>query len=180
MWTIHRRASHPAFRAAAAHRRNGRAAGCAAGAVPVAEACCIASSAPKARSASSPNGGATPAKPPGPAITTASKATTGLRFWVFREGIYGGGTAAPLVFARAVRMSPISLRKSARYAELQAATNFSFLEGGSHPHELWPAPLSLGSTPSPLPDRNFASARRIVRGANSAAPRLALKEREAR
>ena len=72
----HRRASHPAFRAASAYRCDGRAARCAAGAVPLAAKSCIASPAPKGRSALRPNGGAagTPTKPLRPAITTASKA----------------------------------------------------------------------------------------------------------
>ena len=81
------------------------------------------------------------------------ESTTGLRFWVFREGIYGGGTAAPLVFARAVPMSRTPPRKT-RYAELQAATNFSFLEGGSHPHELVARAAELGLDAIAITDRN--------------------------
>ncbi len=50
-------------------------------------------------------------------------------------------------------MSPISLRKGG-YAELQAATNFSFLEGGSHPHELVARAAELGLDAIAITDRN--------------------------
>src|ERR1700754_1564950 len=40
------------------------------------------------------------------------------------------------------------------YAELSALTNFSFLEGGSHPHELVVAAHSLGHRAIAIADRN--------------------------
>ncbi len=50
-------------------------------------------------------------------------------------------------------MSPMPPRKT-RYAELQAATNFSFLEGGSHPHELVARAAELGLDAIAITDRN--------------------------
>jgi error-prone DNA polymerase len=50
-------------------------------------------------------------------------------------------------------MSLISLGKGG-YAELQAATNFSFLEGGSHPHELVARAAELGLDAIAITDRN--------------------------
>ncbi len=50
-------------------------------------------------------------------------------------------------------MSRTPLRK-ARYAELQVATNFSFLEGGSHPHELVVRAVELGLGAIAITDRN--------------------------
>ncbi|WKW49714.1 error-prone DNA polymerase [Rhodomicrobium lacus] len=41
-----------------------------------------------------------------------------------------------------------------RYAELQAATNFSFLEGASHPHELVARAAELGLSAIAITDRN--------------------------
>ncbi|MBJ7535995.1 error-prone DNA polymerase [Rhodomicrobium vannielii ATCC 17100] len=41
-----------------------------------------------------------------------------------------------------------------RYAELQAATNFSFLEGASHPHELVARAAELGLSAVAITDRN--------------------------
>ncbi len=43
---------------------------------------------------------------------------------------------------------------SPRYAELQAATNFSFLEGGSHPHELVARAAELSLPAIAITDRN--------------------------
>ncbi len=43
---------------------------------------------------------------------------------------------------------------SARYAELQVTTNFSFLEGGSHPHELVARAAELGLGAIAITDRN--------------------------
>jgi error-prone DNA polymerase len=43
---------------------------------------------------------------------------------------------------------------SPRYAELQAATNFSFLEGGSHPHELVARAAGLSLSAIAITDRN--------------------------
>ncbi len=50
-------------------------------------------------------------------------------------------------------MSRTPLRE-VRYAELQAATNFSFLEGGSHPHELVIRAAGLGLDAIAITDRN--------------------------
>ncbi len=47
-----------------------------------------------------------------------------------------------------------SARARAGYAELQAATNFSFLEGGSHPHELIVRAAGLGLSAIAITDRN--------------------------
>ncbi len=44
--------------------------------------------------------------------------------------------------------------RKARYAELQATTNFSFLEGGSHPHELVVRAAELGLSAVAITDRN--------------------------
>ena len=52
----------------------------------------------------------------------------GRRYWLFRAGLYRPETRGALVPARALRMT--------RYAELQCTSNFSFLRGASHPHEL--------------------------------------------
>ena len=41
-----------------------------------------------------------------------------------------------------------------RYAELQTTTNFSFLEGGSHPHELVARAAELGLAAIAVTDRN--------------------------
>ncbi|MDB5436322.1 MAG: dnaE, partial [Phenylobacterium sp.] len=41
-----------------------------------------------------------------------------------------------------------------RYAELQAATNFSFLRGASHPHELVVGADALGMEAIGICDRN--------------------------
>src|SRR5262245_23719300 len=41
-----------------------------------------------------------------------------------------------------------------RYAELQAATNFSFLRGASHPHELVAGAAALGLEAIGICDRN--------------------------
>src|SRR3982750_258808 len=51
-----------------------------------------------------------------------------------------------MVAARAVRMT--------RYAELQATTNFSFLRGASHPHELLIGAAALGMEAIGVCDRN--------------------------
>jgi error-prone DNA polymerase len=48
------------------------------------------------------------------------------------------------------RMPPLK----ARYAELQVTTNFSFLEGGSHPHELVARAAKLGLDAVAITDRN--------------------------
>ena len=56
-------------------------------------------------------------------------------------------------------MSLISLRKGG-YAELQAATNFSFLEGGSHPHELVARAAELGLDAIAITDRNSLAGHR--------------------
>lgn len=40
------------------------------------------------------------------------------------------------------------------YAELQVTTNFSFLEGGSHPHELIVRAAELGLSTIAITDRN--------------------------
>ncbi|MGB9028030.1 MAG: error-prone DNA polymerase [Rhodomicrobium sp.] len=50
-------------------------------------------------------------------------------------------------------MSRIALRK-AGYAELQVTSNFSFLEGGSHPHELVVRAKELGLAALAITDRN--------------------------
>ena len=53
-----------------------------------------------------------------------------------------------------------------RYAELAATTNFSFLRGASHPHEMIAAATALGLTAIGIADRNtFAG---IVRGYDAA------------
>ncbi len=44
--------------------------------------------------------------------------------------------------------------RKARYAELQVTTNFSFLEGGSHPHELVARAAELGLDAIAITDRN--------------------------
>ena len=44
--------------------------------------------------------------------------------------------------------------RKARYAELQATSNFSFLEGGSHPHELIARAAELGLDAIAVTDRN--------------------------
>ena len=41
-----------------------------------------------------------------------------------------------------------------RYAELQVTTNFSFLEGASHPHELVVRAAELGLSTIAITDRN--------------------------
>ena len=43
---------------------------------------------------------------------------------------------------------------SIRYAELQVTTNFSFLEGASHPHELAVRAAELGLSAIAITDRN--------------------------
>ena len=45
-------------------------------------------------------------------------------------------------------------QRKARYAELQAVTNLSFLEGGSHPHELVVRAAELGLDAIAITDRN--------------------------
>ena len=81
------------------------------------------------------------------------ESASGLTLLGFPRGHLWRRAPAPLVFARAVRMSRTPLRK-ARYAELQAARNFSFLEGGSHPHELVVRAVELGLGAIAVTDRN--------------------------
>ncbi|MFN3744545.1 MAG: error-prone DNA polymerase [Hyphomicrobiaceae bacterium] len=67
-------------------------------------------------------------------------------------------------------MSPHIAR--AAYAELQATTNFSFLRGGSHPHELVAEAKVLGLSALAITDRNTLAG--IVR-AHTAAKQIGLK-----
>ena len=46
------------------------------------------------------------------------------------------------------------MTRPAQYAELQATTNFSFLEGASHPHELIVRAAELGLSAIAITDRN--------------------------
>src|SRR5258708_1049466 len=55
------------------------------------------------------------------------------------------------------------------YAELQVTTNFSFLRGASHPHQLVATANLLGQTPIAIPDTNRLAG--VVR-AYSAAPEI--------
>ena len=82
------------------------------------------------------------------ATITAWRIAQGRRFWVFRDGLYESETArAALVPAWAVRMS-------APFAELVAATNFSFLRGASHPSDMVLTALLLGHGGIGIADRN--------------------------
>ncbi|UQV18178.1 hypothetical protein MU852_15765 [Brevundimonas albigilva] len=69
----------------------------------------------------------------------------GRRFWLFRSGLRRGAGAA-LVRPRRLRMTA--------YAELAARSNFSFLEGASHPKHLVLSAILRGHTGLGLADRN--------------------------
>ena len=84
---------------------------------------------------------------------------TGLRFWIFRDGLYdreiaqrrGRTRAAELVRARAVRMKgPDGMA----YAEIGITTNFSFLRGGSHPQDYVHQASDLGLPAIGIADHN--------------------------
>src|SRR5690606_14869301 len=70
-----------------------------------------------------------------------------------------------LVAAWGVRMTPA-------YAELQTTSNFSFLRGGSHPHELVAAAAELGLAALAVTDHNTLAG--VVR-AHSAAKELGVR-----
>ncbi len=90
----------------------------------------------------------------------------GLRFWLFRAGLYRDMAQAPrlehahemaswlrdaaLVPARDVCVSLVMTR----YIEFAAASNFSFLRGASHPEELMLQASALGLSGLGLCDRN--------------------------
>ena len=61
----------------------------------------------------------------------------------------------------------------ARYAELQVTTNFSFLEGGSHPHELVVRAAELGLDAIAITDRNSVAG--VVRAHLAARDELDVK-----
>ena len=66
----------------------------------------------------------------------------------------------------------------AMYAELQVATNFSFLQGGSHPHELVAAARALGLEAIAVTDRNsLAGIVRAHQAAKQAGIRLVIGAR---
>src|SRR5690606_31201476 len=72
--------------------------------------------------------------------------------WRGRRGRRGACPSAALVHARIEPMSRDIARPA--YAELQVTTNFSFLRGGSHPHELVAEAKALGLSALAITDRN--------------------------
>ncbi len=73
--------------------------------------------------------------------------TAGRRFWLYRAGIYGRSETTPaVVHARGVWMTA--------FAELVAATNFSFLRGASHAQEMVRQAAELGLAAIGIADRN--------------------------
>ena len=61
---------------------------------------------------------------------------------------------APAKRARGAALPTCSTVPSPRYAELHAKTNFSFLEGASHPDELVARAAELGYAALAITDRN--------------------------
>ena len=75
-----------------------------------------------------------------------------------------------MVYARALRMTPA---RHVAYAELQAASNFSFLRGASHADELVARAAELGLAAIGIADRNtLAGAVRAHVAAKAAGLRL--------
>ena len=72
--------------------------------------------------------------------------TEGHRFWLYRDGLYGGEALPAMVRAWGVRMS--------EFAELVACTNFSFLRGASHAHEMVGQAAELKLAAIGVADRN--------------------------
>jgi error-prone DNA polymerase len=62
--------------------------------------------------------------------------------------------ASILPFPKAPREAEARVAPQARYAELQVTTNYSFLRGASHPHELLAAARLLGLQALAVTDRN--------------------------
>ena len=75
----------------------------------------------------------------------------GRRFWVFRHGLLRRKAEAAMVSPRTVRMSG--------FAELVAATNYSFLRGASHPADMVGRALELGMAGIGIADRNSVAGR---------------------
>ena len=84
----------------------------------------------------------------------------GLRFWIFRDGLYeseladaeGEPASSQMVRARAVRMNgPVSIPG---YAEIGITTNFSFLRGGSDPRAYVHQASELGIPAIGIADHN--------------------------
>ena len=85
----------------------------------------------------------------------------GLRFWIFRDGLYeseladeeGKPASVRLVRARAVRMNS-SCAAYPGYAEIGITTNFSFLRGGSDPRAYVHQASELGIPAIGIADHN--------------------------
>ena len=72
------------------------------------------------------------------AITTPRCDAHGVRLWVFRE------RGAPHGWFLHGCSGEATLRRARRYAELHCLSNFTFLRGASHPHELVERADALG------------------------------------
>ena len=82
------------------------------------------------------------------ATISASRTRAGLRFWLFRSGLYRDMAQglAPRWFLHG--MYRVTKSTMTRYIEFAAASNFSFLRGASHPEELMLQAARSGSPAS--------------------------------
>ncbi len=113
-------------------------------------ACCIRSSAPKDPERIAPEWWRRDAKTALERDYYAVEDENGWRFWLYRDGHYGEG-ATPRWFLQACSHEEVRMT---RFAELAAATNFSFLRGASHAQEIVLQAQELGLAAIGIADRN--------------------------